>query len=190
MIEKLWISYFRTNEFYKGHRPKDDLKLGIQYWLDLGNKKKNKKTGFYYWFLNNWWIESAGSFIYSKSDFYVKSNENFYLLNLSNKIGPRLRTSEKLFMEPYYYYSLVYDSGNEIWNRIDWHNNVKNGIGLRTNYLPKLNAEKKNFSIVLNLFAEYKWISYFNSTTYIPSYRPTQDWFAGINLWLSINGNN
>jgi hypothetical protein len=188
--EKLWINYLKTNEFYIGHRPEDDLKLGIQYWFDLGFREKNERSGLYYKLLKIFWIESAGSFIYSKSDFYVKSNDNFYLLYLNNKIGHRLRTFETLFLEPYYYNSLVYDTGNEIWNRVDWHNNVKNGIGFRTNYRPGLNAEKKNFSIILGFFVEYLRIGYFNSTEYIPSYRPKQDWFAGVNFWLSISGYN
>jgi hypothetical protein len=186
--EKLWIDYLKTDKSEISFRPENDFKTGIQYWLDLGSKQKNEKSGLYYCFLNNCWVESAGSLVYSKSDFYVKTNENFYLLSLNNKIGPRFRASEKLFLEPYYCNILLYDIGHEIWNRVDWHNNVKNGFGFRINYLPKLNEEKKKLSIVLILFTEYMWIRYFNSTIYVPSYRPKENWYCGINLWLALNG--
>jgi hypothetical protein len=187
--EKLSVNYLEKTNLQVSFRPQDDFKAGIQYLLELGSKKKSDNSGFYNRILNHFWIESAGSYIYSKSDFFVESEENFYLLSFENKIGMRIRPLEKLFLEPYLHNLMVYDTGNELWNRFEWHNNVKNGVGFRLSCLPKLNSDQKYFYVSFNLFAEYLWIKYFNSTIYIPSYKPTKNWLAGINIWLTLKGN-
>jgi hypothetical protein len=186
LCEKLWIDYLKTSEFYIGHRPGDDIKVGIQYWLNLGFYKKEDFSGLYYWFLNNCWLESAGSLIYSKSNFYVKSNENFYLITFNNKIGARLRLSEKIFFEPYFHNIIITDIGKELWNQVDWNNNNKNGLGFRFSYLPFIRDAIKNKNLNVNFYFEYLQIRYYDNTVYVPNYRPDNDWLVGINIWFSL----
>jgi len=176
-LEKLWIGYAKETEFYVGHRPQDDLKLGMRYWLDIGNKK-----------LNIFWMESAGNFYYSKSSFYVKTQQNFCLLTILNKLGIRIRTTNHIFIEPYFKNHLIYDFGKKSWNHLDWHNNIQYGFGIRYKYYHQLEYKKGMKNLIIGPYFEYLSIRYWNKVPYIPNYRPSSDYRAGIELWFSING--
>lgn len=187
-VEKLWIGYIKETEFYTGHRPQNDLKLGMRYWLDIGNKKVVNKDGFYNGLLNICWLESAANFHYSKSSFYVKSQQNFYLLTMLNKLGIRIRTTNHIFFEPYFKNHLVYDFGKKSWNHLDWQNNIQYGFGIRYKYYHQPEYKKGMTNLIIGPYFEYLGIKYWNKVPYIPIYRPSFDYRVGIEVWFSING--
>jgi len=185
--EKLLIGYLKKNQFYVGHRPHDDLKIGIQYWFDLGTLVRNDYLVGYDKFLYYCWIESSGGFFYNKNNFYVKSLHNFYLLTLNNKIGIQIPIYQ-LRIKPYIKQELCRDFGNQDWNHLEWLNYLHYGIGLRINYVPKEESSNENIKIIINPFIEYLKVAYLNNVSYIPSYRPKYDFRFGIDLWFSIKG--
>ena len=185
--EKLWIGYLKKTEFYIGHRPEDDLKFGLQYWFDLGSMRKIDNPTSYDNFLYYFWLESSGGFLYNKSNFFVKTSHNFYLLTLQNKIGIQIPIYQ-LRLKPYIKQELSRDLGNQEWNHLEWLNYIHYGFGLRINYIPNKDTSQENYKIIINPFVEYLNVAYLNNVTYIPSYRPQNDFRFGIDIRFYIKG--
>jgi len=191
-FEKLWINYLSKTEFYTGHRSKNDLKLGLQFWLSSPNPIKSKMEKCLWGALRNLWFEMGGSFYYSKSSFYAKTQNNFYLLNMNFKIERLIPLSKnsKLLLEPYCVSKLILDLGSKEWNKLDWHNNIRYGMGVRLKFY-RYNAYFQGMdNIIFGPYFEYLFTKYWCRVTYVPSYRPTNDIQFGIELWVSINGKN
>lgn len=187
-LEHLWIDYPLKTEFYIGHRPRDDFKTGVQVWLDLGHKYKSDAQGQWHRILNWCWLESASSFHYAKNSFYARTQQGFYLFSLNNKIGARVRIMPRSFCEPYGTIDLIYDLGEQTWNQLDWHNNIHYGGGIRFKFYRHLEYQPGMTNCIVGPYFEYLFSRYFEKAFYVPSYRPKTDWRAGIQLWISING--
>ena len=189
-IEKLWIGYPRSGFFYIGHRPEDDLKFGLKYWLDIGSKNKIAGSATPPTIVDRFFWESAGSIYYSKSSFYIITQQGYYLVDWLNRLGLRTRIANQIFLEPYLKNSLIYDFGKNNWNHLDWQNFSQYGAGIRCKYYRLLEYRMGESNLVVGPFYEVLTRKYFKNVNYVPGYRPANDYRAGIEIWLMWSGTN
>lgn len=208
--EYLNIGYLPKVKSSTTHRPKDDFILGFSLWTKFrGFPYTFSESDFLGILTNNWWIETDLNYSYSKSNFFVNDFENFHVLKASTILGleafynidvsenskTKIRKDIEIsFLDIYYKTLLIFDIGNNIWNKIDWNNNIKYGPGVN---IFKYVLEHKNTgnsdglikhskflkSIKFELFYEYLNIYYLPKVEYIPSYKPNHDYFIGFRFW-------
>jgi len=185
--EKTWITYCPNEFFFTGHRPSDDFKSGLRYWLSLtGQESANSDTQYLKKKIYIW-LDSAGAFFYAKSSFYNVRQTGFYLVNLSNRFGLGFDTSVFWPIEMYFAHHLYLDLGQNEWNKLDWNNRYIFGGGLRLKHLRFFKHRPKEINIELYPYLEMLWILYNEKVSYVPSYRPTFDIQAGLSFWLSFS---
>ena len=183
--EKLWIHYFPNEFFFIGHRPRNDFKFGVAFqatYAGSGNKpsKTNGRTK-----IIPIWLETGGSLYYAKSSFYVRSKSGFYFAELSSSLGPILRFKSKVDLRPYAFARIMYDLGSNDWNDLDWHNNLRIGLGLRAQLFRFQFYQLKKLNFVISAYGEVHWMRWAKKVHYVPSYRPTQDQQAGVVFSIS-----
>lgn len=179
--EAMNVHFFSNDLFYTGHRPKDDIKAGVQYWLSLGETENLKNWSSYFW------CDNSGSFYYAKSSFYVRSQTNYYLFNFHSRFGTGCQLPNFLQTELYLTYQLTYDLGSKSWNNLDWLNHFHYGFGGRFKYLYTSTTIVRKLSCVIIPYIEYLQITYADKVAYIPSYRPKNDFRFGLNFWFSVH---
>ena len=126
--EQFWIQYFPTDAFYTGVRPTNDLRVGMRFWTALGGLSQAHGMS------RHFWLDVAGGMAYSKSSFFVRSQNNFYLISLHTRLGPSVWLQEKWALQPMLSYQLQVDLGPNAWNNLDWYNRQRFGGGLRLRY--------------------------------------------------------
>lgn len=176
--ENAWIKYFPDNIFYLEHRPNNDYKFGVALegkfytqFVKLSNSKiQIRLAQFSFW----------GSTYYSKSSFYSRFHNGFYLSTFAFNVGPYLRFSKISNSHIYFSSKLIYDHGENYWNSLDWHNNLKYGPGIDFCVVESEYYKKKSSNAKIRFFGELQWIRWAKKVQYIPSYRPAWDVQVGL----------
>lgn len=171
--ENAWIAYFPNDLFYLGYRPNNDYKLGAalegkfytRFIKPSNSKIQIKVVQFSFW----------GSAYYSKSSFYTRLHNGFYLSSFAFNVGPYLRFSENSNSHIYFSSKLIYDHGENYWNSLEWHNNVRYGPGIDFCIVKSEYYKKKSSNAKIRFYGELQWIRWAKKVQYIPSYRPTWD---------------
>jgi len=175
--EKHWIHFFPNESFFVGHRPKQDFKTGVKFQVIFATLPE---SAFHYF-----WFESGGGFYYAQNSFYLRERKRFYLIGLAGSVGPVWWFSDHYYFRPYAFLNLNYDLGNKAWNKLDWHNYFKYGVGLRFRLARFKFYQFQKINFVVSPYGELQWIRYVDKVMYIPSYRPTFDRQAGLQLVVS-----
>ena len=183
--EKLWIRYLPVEVFFTGHRPDQDVRVGLRlqmvYAADDQIESEHMETPSF----RSLWFEAGGSVYYAKNSFYIRDRSDFYLLGLAGKIGPAWWLTPHFHFYPYASGGMNYDLGTAAWNKLDWHNNVKFGIGARSQFLRFNSYRMEHVNFAVSLYGEFQWIRWADKVAYVPSYRPSRDFHAGVHFALS-----
>ncbi len=79
----------------------------------------------------------------------------------------------------------IKDVGNQNWNRVDWHNNITYGIGVRARLHPLLPTFLTPRDYNIDIFFEYLWVNYVDDNLFFIGHRPNTDIRSGIAYWYA-----
>lgn len=141
------------------------------------------------------WVEGNINSAYHENDFYIREFTNFQLLNSLLKVGltpfreQGKKGGDKLQLQVYLMGNLTTDLRDNVWNKVDWHNNVVYGIGGRLKIFPDVPKlfflDKREMN--LEVFVERSKIEYFKNEFFFTGHRPGSDFKAGFQFYMSFD---
>ena len=180
MTNDFYIEYLRIMDSIDSNKddqadivPEDNFRAGLNSYIAATSKLLFNEHAKVF-------AEMWEDFGYSSTNFYQDNIEDYYILQLQPKLGLSW-IFEDFSLQPYLFADLVYDFGQNDWNKHEWLNNVKYGPGFRVSFSDIYNRKGTN----IRLFVEYTKIHYFERVDEAEyENKADKDVVAGIELWL------
>lgn len=173
--EYLHISFIDRGQEIPDNIPKNDFRTGFTSWISADNNSKLSEGKL----MGGIWFEMWSDLTYHTTNFFLEGKDNFFILTLSPKVGLR-GTYHGIALEPYYRLDYVHDFLNKDWNKEVWSNNTKYGPGIRLS----LGGLTKRTDTSIYLYTEYLNIDYHSRVGSKSAGLSTNDFRAGLNLWI------